>query len=152
MSNEFDVFLAHNSQDKAIVRNIANELRQRNIDPWLDDEQIPAGQPILDFIEKAIQNVKSIAVFIGLKKLGSWQKIELLSLIGVAEDIPIIPVLLPGVDDIPNDLTFLKDRRYISFTQSGYETAINLLVGEIKGQKPNLLKLPSVQQQENKDG
>ena len=127
MSNkpQFDVFLAHNSQDKAIVRNIANELRQRGIEPWLDDEQIPPGQPILDFIEKAIQNVKSIAVFIGSKKLGMWQKRELISFIGVAENIPIIPVLLPGVDDIPNDLPFLKDRMSISFTQSGDEISKN---------------------------
>ncbi len=155
MSNkpQFDVFLAHNSQDKAIVRKIANELRQRRIMPWLDDEEIPAGQPILDFIEKAIQNVKSIAVFIGSEKLGRWQKIELLSIMSMAENIPIIPVLLPGVDDIPNDLPFLKDRMYISFTQSGDERAIDLLVREITGQKPNLLKLPSMQQQkDNLDG
>jgi hypothetical protein len=155
MSNkpQFDVFLSHNSQDKAIVRKIANELRQRGIEPWFDDEQIPAGQPILDFIEKAIQNVKSIAVFIGSEKLGMWQKRELISLIGVGENIPIIPVLLPGVDDIPKDLPFLKDRISISFTQSGDERAIDLLVRGITGQKPNLLKLPSVKQQkDNLDG
>ncbi len=118
---QFDVFLSHNSQDKAIVRKIANELKARGIKPWLDDEQIPPGQPIQDFIEKSIQNVKSIAVFIGSEKLGSWQKMELLSLISVAADIPIIPVLLPGVYDIPNDLPFLKDRILFSICSPSHQ-------------------------------
>jgi hypothetical protein len=37
---QFDVFLAHNSQDKSLVRAIANELKRRGLNPWLDEEQI----------------------------------------------------------------------------------------------------------------
>ncbi len=33
---QFDVFLCHNSEDKPIVINIAEELQVENINPWLD--------------------------------------------------------------------------------------------------------------------
>ena len=39
----FDVFLAHNSFDKEQVKAIAQELRRRNLKPWLDEERIRPG-------------------------------------------------------------------------------------------------------------
>ena len=36
----FQVFLCHNSPDKAAVREIAQRLRDRGVVPWLDEEQI----------------------------------------------------------------------------------------------------------------
>lgn len=39
----FDVFLAHNSKDKPQVRQIANELIKRGLNPWLDEEQMWGG-------------------------------------------------------------------------------------------------------------
>jgi hypothetical protein len=115
---QFDVFLAHNSQDKPQVRIIANELKRCGLKPWLDEEQIPPGRPFQDYIQKAIQSVKSAAIFIGPTGLGKWQIMELRSLIGklVEADIPVIPVLLPGVDGIPDDLDFLKQLNWVSFT------------------------------------
>ena len=43
-SQEFDVFLAHNSADKPEVRAIANQLKTRKIKIWFDEEQIPPGR------------------------------------------------------------------------------------------------------------
>lgn len=43
MSQQFDVFLAHNSVDKPQVRVIAKKLRERGLKPWLDEEQIHQG-------------------------------------------------------------------------------------------------------------
>lgn len=137
----------------SLVRKIAHQLQQHGLKIWLEDEQVPPGQPILDFIEQAIQNTKSIAVFIGSENLGKWQKMELLSLMDVPENIPIIPILLPGVKAIPSDFPFLKNRQSISFTHSDDQLAIDNLVWVITRQKPNLLKLPSVHQTEkNLDG
>ncbi len=37
---QYDVFLAHNSQDKPQVRAVAKELRQRGVNFWLDEDVI----------------------------------------------------------------------------------------------------------------
>jgi len=43
-AGDFDVFLAHNSEDKKEVLAIADQLKQRGIYPWVDAEQsLPAA-------------------------------------------------------------------------------------------------------------
>ena len=136
---QFDVFLAHNTEDKPQVRKIAQELKQRNLKPWLDEEQIPPGRPFQDHIQKAIQSVKSAAIFIGPTGLGKWQIMELRSLIAklVEADIPVIPVLLPQVQGIPDDLDFLKQLNWVSFANGLDDTkALNDLVWGITQEKP----------------
>lgn len=115
-SPEFHVFLAHNSLDKPQVRDIARELKGRGLNPWLDEEQIPPGRSFQEEIEQAIPRVQSAAIFISLNGLGRWQVLELRSFISrcVDEDIPVIPVLLPGVDNIPGNLLFLQQFSWIS--------------------------------------
>ena len=117
---EFDVFLAHNSQDKPEVKAIASQLKRRGLKVWIDDEQILPGRPFQDVIQQALQNVKSAAIFIGTEGLGKWQILELRSLISrlVEADIPIIPVLLPGVEGIPDNLLFLRELNWVSFENS----------------------------------
>lgn len=134
----FDVFLAHNSQDKSQVRVIAKELRQRGLSLWLDEEQIPPGRPFQDMIQQAIPSSRSAAVFIGQLGLGKWQTMELRALISkcVETNIPVIPVLLPGVDEFPEHLIFLKELNWISFANSINDVdALNRLEWGITGQR-----------------
>jgi len=114
---EFDVFLAHNSQDKPQVKAIASELKKRGLKVWIDEEQILPGRPFQDVIEQAILNVKSAAIFIGSGGLGNWQAMELRTLISQFVDvaIPVIPVLLPEIEGIPKDLVFLQTLHWVSF-------------------------------------
>ncbi|MGB7056318.1 MAG: TIR domain-containing protein [Geitlerinemataceae cyanobacterium] len=124
MTNQpyFDVFLAHNSQDKPQVRAIAAKLKRRGLKVWLDEEQIPPGRPFQDVIQQALQNVRCAAIFISPKGLGKWQVLESRSLLTrfVDADIPVIPILLPGVEGIPEDLLFLKELNYVKF-ESGID-------------------------------
>jgi hypothetical protein len=118
MTNQhFDVFLAHNSQDKPQVRAIAKQLKRRGLRVWLDEEQIPPGRPFQDVIQQALQNVSCAAIFIGSGGLGKWQILESRSLLTrfVNADIPVIPVLLPGVEGIPDHLLFLQELNYVKF-------------------------------------
>ncbi|QDL12497.1 transcriptional regulator, partial [Brasilonema sennae CENA114] len=87
---DFDVFLAHNSQNKPQVKAIATKLKRRGLKVWLDEEQIAPGRAFQDVIQQAISNVKSAAIFIGTEGLGKWQILELRSLISrlVEADIP----------------------------------------------------------------
>jgi hypothetical protein len=136
----FDVFLAHNSVDKPQVRTIATKLREQGIKPWLDEEQIPPGMSFQDEIQKAIPLIKAAAIIIGTQGLGKWQIMELRSLITkfVDRKIPVIPVLLPGVDNIPGDLLFLQELNWVKFEQIDDSTAFYRLEWGITQVKPDL--------------
>ncbi|MFB2771827.1 GUN4 domain-containing protein [Pelatocladus sp. BLCC-F211] len=121
MSNQpqFDVFLAHNSQDKPEVRVVAAALKWRGLEVWIDEEQIRPGQIFQVEIQKAIRNVKTAVIFIGKQGLGRWQTIELPTLYSQfvqAENVTtVIPALLPGVNEIPDDLLFLAQHHWVNF-------------------------------------
>lgn len=135
----FDVFLAHSSLDKTEVRKIAVALKQRNLTPWLDEEQIPPGRPFQDEIQKAISVSNSAAICIGKRGLGRWQSWELRTLISqcVKKGIPVIPVLLPGVESLPEHLLFLEQFRWVEFLSIDDAHALHLLEWGITQQKPN---------------
>jgi len=144
MANQphFDVFLAHHSQDKPQVRSIATKLEQRGLKVWLDEDQIPPGQPFQDVIQQAIQNVRAAAIFIGSGGLGNWERLELRTLLSqfVDKAIPVIPVLLPGVERIPRDLSFLQDLNWVRFANGlDDEEALTRLVRGITQQHPTVL-------------
>lgn len=138
---KFDVFLAHNTQDKPQVRFVASALKQRRLKVWLDEEQILPGKIFQLEIQKAINNVKSAVIFIGQAGLSRWQYIELQSLYSQfvqAENVKtIIPVLLPRVNEIPKDLLFLAQHHWVSFTNGIDDVeALHQLEWGITGRKP----------------
>lgn len=139
-SFRFDVFLAHNSADKPKVRAIAEQLKRRNLKPWLDEEQIAPGRSFQEGIQKAIPLVQSAAIFIGLEGIGKWQVWELRSLISqcVEKDIPVIPVLLPGVNGIPERFRFLKEFNWVRFEKIDDDAALCRLEWGITGVKPSV--------------
>ncbi|MBE7380707.1 MAG: toll/interleukin-1 receptor domain-containing protein [Leptolyngbya sp. SIO1E4] len=114
---QFDVFLAHSSKDKPLIRQIYRQLKTRGIRPWLDEEEIAPGTKFQDEIQQAIKQIKTAAIFFGKGGLGGWQALELKSFISqcVERNIPIIPVLLPGVENIPEELIFLQEFHAVFF-------------------------------------
>jgi hypothetical protein len=136
VARRFDVFLAHNSSDKSFVRLIANRLQERGLKPWLDENEIPPGRWFQDVIQDAIYNARTAAIFIGPHGLGRWQALELRSFISQAIEhgIPTIPVLLPHVNEIPNELRFLRELNAVWFKTAEDESAMTKLVWGIRGQ------------------
>jgi TIR domain len=138
---QFDVFLAHNSQDKILVEEIADSLKEFSLRPWLDKNEILGGDLILDEIQRAIQDSKCAAFFIGINGLGPWQKEEKRNLIrlSIQNGFRVIPVLLPGVEESvfnEQDLTFLSGRLCLILKdQSNYEIFLENLVSSIKGKQ-----------------
>lgn len=146
MSNElsFHAFLAHNSKDKPQVRIIAGELKQYGLQVWLDEEQIIPGQIFQVEIQKAIRKVESAVIFIGQQGLGRWQTYELPTLysqfVQAANIITVIPVLLPGVNAIPEDLLFLAQHHWVNFSNGIDDVkALESLVWGITGKKPDTI-------------
>jgi len=133
---DFDVFLAHNSADKPQVKAIANKLEERGLKTWLDERQILAGQLFQSEIQDAISRSKSAAIFIGSTGLGRWQEIEFQVLFNqfVERKCTIVPVLLPGVDKIPENLPFLQIINWVRFGNIDDSSALDKLEQGINGQ------------------
>ncbi len=139
-SDVYDVFLAHNSADKLFVEKISKKLKERGLNPWLDKEQIPPGRWFQDVIQDTIKKISSAAIFISNSGLGRWQVVELRSFISqcVDRNIPVIPVLLPGVEKIPKDFLFLSEFNWVKFKNDvDDEEALDNLIWGITGNHPN---------------
>jgi small GTP-binding protein len=137
-TGDFDVFLAHSSQDKPAVRVLAAHLKRRGLRPWVDEEQIPPGCWFQDVIQAAIPRVKSAAVVVGPDGLGRWEAVELRAFLArcVEHGLTLIPVLLPGVLGLPDDLAFLRQLNWVQFVNSTEEEdALAKLEWGITGQK-----------------
>lgn len=136
---QFDVFLAHSSKDKPLIRCIYRKLTELGIRPWLDEEEIAPGTKFQDEIQQAIGRIKTVGIFFGQGGLGRWQALELKSFITqcVKRDIPVIPIMLPGVEEIPEELIFLQEFHSVSF-RNGIEdeNALFSLEWGITGKKP----------------
>ena len=68
------MFLCYNSSDKAAVKQIAQQLQVHGIVPWLDEWELPPGQPWQPLLEQQIAGIKSAAVFVGADGVGPWQE------------------------------------------------------------------------------
>jgi len=134
----FDVFLAHNSEDKALVLRLGQQLRNQGINPWIDVEQIPPGRWFQDVIQSAVRSVKAAAIVIGMAGVGRWQALELRAFVTRCVDrgVPLIPVLLPGVTEIPSELVFLQDASFVKFDcDVDEEKILSRLVWGITGER-----------------
>ena len=133
---EFDIFLAHNSDDKAHVRTVSHALRRRGLRPWFDEEQIVAGQSFQSVIQLAIPAVRSAAVFLGPNGVGDWQKEEIELLLDTCKKAkkPVFLVLLPGAkeSEIPDELGFLKIKYWVSF-DGGHPNALHEIESGVRG-------------------
>src|SRR5262249_55990166 len=130
---------AHNSADKAFVLDVCRQLRQRGIYPWVDIEQIPPGRWFQDVIQSVIRQVRTAAVFIGPEGLGRWQALEVRTFMEqcVNTGVPVIPVLLPGVTQVPESLVFMRGLHHVRFAATVLEEPVlDQLAWGITGIKP----------------
>lgn len=66
MPHVYDVFLSHNSADKAAVEEIATWLRDEvGLRPFLDKWHLVPGEPWIPAIERAIEGSATVAMFFG---------------------------------------------------------------------------------------
>lgn len=97
---DFDVFLCYSSKDKAFVREVCRQLKDRGVLPWIDEEQIRPGQSWQRVLEADIKRVKCAAVFVGANRMGPWQDQEIQTFLQefVNHKKPVIPVIVPNDD------------------------------------------------------
>lgn len=142
-TQQFDVFLAHNSREKPAVETLAYKLRAEGLNPWLDKEQLIPGTRWQDGLADGLRASSTCAVFIGKNDLGNWESEELdMAQNRAANDrgFRVIPVLLPSLPDPfdPSPLPpFLFSRTWVDFRPGLNDArAFNRLVCAIRGIPP----------------
>lgn len=135
-TNDFDVFLCHNTEDKPLVKEIGNQLREQGILPWLDEWELRPGRPWQQELEKQIGQIKSAAVFVGKNGIGPWQREELNAFLRefVRRGCPVIPVLLPDAKKSLKLPIFLKGLTWVDFRKNEPDPMKQLIWG-ITGRK-----------------
>jgi formylglycine-generating enzyme required for sulfatase activity len=144
MTEQFDVFLCHNSADKPQVKKIAEQLQQYDLKPWLDIWELPPGRSWQRLLEKQIEQISSAAVFVGEDGFGPWQQQELYAFLSefVSRDCPVIPILLPNAPTKPELPVFLRQFTWVDFRISDPDPMYQLRWG-ITGKKPPKNTSPS---------
>ncbi|HVR95102.1 MAG TPA: TIR domain-containing protein [Thermoanaerobaculia bacterium] len=137
MPDEFDVFLSHNSRDKPVVVEITAFLRDRGLRVWLDKDELRPGLPWQEGLEEGVRASRSVAVFVGEDGLGAWQEPEMRAFLVRArrEEIPVIPVLLPGCPESPQLTLFLEAMTWVDLRDGLTDEGLARLVWGISGTK-----------------
>jgi hypothetical protein len=119
------------------LKKIAQELKERSILPWLDEWELPPGQPWQLLLEQQIASIKSAAVFVGAAGIGPWQQREVLAMLRqfVSRNSPVIPVLLPDAPTKPALPLFLEEMIWVDFRVYDPDPLERLIWG-ITGRRP----------------
>ncbi len=133
----FDVFLSHNSKDKPVVRQIAARLRERGVNPWLDEEQLRPGLLWQDGLQEAIHAAKAAAVCLGPAGCGDLERAEIGALVlkMFKQKLPVVPVLLPGAPETLDLGIYLDQATWVNLRAGLTEEGLNRLYWGITGKK-----------------
>ena len=95
---DFDFFLSYNTSDRAWVAAIKEYLFDRGILCWMDKDDLRKGRDWVLDIDSALEQAPGGILVIGTSGLGQIQKSEYSTLYikAIEDNIPLIPVLLPG--------------------------------------------------------
>ncbi len=74
---KYDVFLSHSSNDKTIVRALAERLRANKLRVWFDEWEIRAGDSIPSKIEEGLEHSRVLVLCMSAQAFGSdWAQLE----------------------------------------------------------------------------
>ncbi|MBF0551597.1 MAG: TIR domain-containing protein [Deltaproteobacteria bacterium] len=136
----FDVFLCYNSQDKPVVRTLAESLQKRGLNVWLDEWELIPGRPWQEALEIAIEerHFRAAAVLVGPNGIGPWSNKEMRAFLSefINCDVPIIPVLLPGAPSEVKLPVFLRSFTWVDLRPSLSDKGLDRLIWGITGRKP----------------
>ncbi|QDL11540.1 hypothetical protein DP114_29830, partial [Brasilonema sennae CENA114] len=129
-SGRFDVLLCYHDEDRNQVKQIAEQLKERQIRPWLDIWEAFAGTSWQQLLETQIAKINSVAVFIG-RSGGPWQQEQIEPFIWefIEQKRPVIPVILPNVVQEPQLPIYLRRRTRVDFRQQDPEPITQLING-----------------------
>jgi hypothetical protein len=94
----FRPFISYASEDRLVARDIYNRLKQSDMQPWLDERDIPLGTEWEAMIQSAIRDAHIVLVLlssISIEKKGYFQKEVTFALERAKEQPELRPFILP---------------------------------------------------------
>jgi TIR domain len=88
-------FLSHSSKDKQIAREIADAIRVRGGDVWLDERELSVGSPLASALSMALGQIDTFMILVTENSVGSpWvpPEIDQVMPLVVERSIRIIPI------------------------------------------------------------
>ena len=79
MANElpYDIFLSHNSKDKAVVRPLAERLQRDGLQVWFDKWVLKPGDSIPSKIEEGLEHSRVLVLCMSANAFGSdWAQLD----------------------------------------------------------------------------
>lgn len=140
-SATYDVFISYNSKDRDEVKEIAQQLKDRGIRPWLDQWEEQPGLSWKKQLQDNMERIQAAAVFVGEKGIGSWQNMEVEVYLDkfISQGSPVIPVLLKSATQKPELPPFLGQMHYVNFRDEKQELSpLDRLIWGITGKKPGV--------------
>jgi hypothetical protein len=113
-------------------------LTEKNIKPWLDEQEIRPGTSWQTALERQIESIRSAAVFVGESGFGPWQNQEIQALLSqfINRECPVIPVVLPSARMTPRLPWTLANLHWVDFRNSNLDPLKQLIWG-ITGERPS---------------
>lgn len=138
MSNRFQVYLSYNTDEPAEVLALAQALRERGVDPWLDLWELSPGMFWQKELERVLSEVPTAAVLVGREGLGPWQERESCAMLEefVRRGARVIPVLLPSAPDQPQLPLFLRGFTWVDLRGGLSAAGVGRLVWGVTGERP----------------
>ena len=146
MNKEFQVFLAHASENKNVIRELRNKLVSDGIDPWFDEDSLEPGDKWREVIPKEIERSDIFLACLSkeaINKTGYIQRELRYALVAYSkrpqEEVYLIPVRLDECEiphlQLPELGINLTDFQYVDlWKEDGYAR----LIRKIKKNKESL--------------
>lgn len=119
-TDDYDVLICHNHQDKVAVQAIADRLQARGLLTWVDEQEMQPGISWYDFLERQVERIKAAAIFVGAHGIGPSQRQEIHVLLNelVPRGRPVIPVLLPDTPEKVDLPMFIRPMTWVDFRKT----------------------------------
>ena len=76
-SFECDVFLSHSAKDRAVVRDVAERLRNDGVKVWFDEWVLKPGDSIPSKIEEGLEHSRVLVLCMSARAFGpDWAQLE----------------------------------------------------------------------------
>ena len=113
------------------MRRIAINLESRGVIVWLDEWRLAPGQLWAQALEKEIESIRSVAVFVGANGIGPWQNQEIYAFLNefVRRGCPVIPVILRSAKKVPDLPVFLRGFTWVDFRRKNPHPIEQLIWG-----------------------
>ncbi|MGV9567447.1 TIR domain-containing protein [Streptomyces sp. NPDC003480] len=137
----YDAFISYNSADLDVVQRLAEMLRERGFQVFLDEWCLVPGETWQEALVDALDRSKCCLVMCGPQGLGPWQNEEVHAAIEArvsGRRTRVVPVLLPGsADSAYRSVPFLWRFTYCDFRQALEQPrAFERLCAGIQGEAP----------------